>query len=746
MGTYRINGDDGSSYRVDAPDAEQAYAAFQKMGGQQAPIDESAGKIRVKGPDGSSFAFPAGTSGDVISGALRNHYGAGTDSLDDIKAPEGAISHDKSGASYIANRPEIRAQRPEGGDARDTQLTLEALKQRAAGRDLGIGGRAVAPILQGVSFGLGDEAVSAARGATAAAKGGSFADEYGVTKQIQQQELDRERTEHPVRATAGEIAGSLTSGLGAVGSGATAAHFVPEAATGASRLGASLLASAADGGAMGALSGFGAGNGAADSINEGAKGAAWGMGLGAGIPLASKLGGTILAPLVNPVMSKLRPDAYADAKWLQYVRRSGSTPEDLAAALQGAERDGQGGVFTAADAMGPAGQRAMSAVARIPHDERQGLINFLDQRQAGQGRRVANTLAEGFEAPQTAQAVERRMTAARDAASNANYGAVRNDARQVDVVPALNHLDGIIGTQPGQVLAHPNDSIEGVLRTFRERLARVNPDDFQAVQRIRGDMSDAAQSAAQSGYGNRARLIGGAVRQLDAAMENASPGFRAANAEHAAASRSIDAIAEGTNAANRGRAEDTIRWLQTHPAQDRNAFRVGYADPLIEKAQGSAAGVNKARDFTSDAFRQEAPGVARTRSGYETMDRRLGRENTMFETRAQAFGGSRTADNLADSADHAAPAVGILANLLMGHVGGAARSAVHGALARMSGVSPSVAERLVPMLLERSPAAVVGNTARAQRSMLANEGRQNTLARLLTSGAVGIQSQPTEGR
>jgi hypothetical protein len=150
------------------------------------------------------------------------------------------------------------------------------------------------------------------------------------------------------------------------------------------------------------------------------------------------------------------------------------------------------------------------------------------------------------------------MTGARDTAADAEYGAVRNDAAPVDLVGTINHLDGIIGTEAGQVLTPANDSVEAALTPFRQRLARVNPDDFAAVQRIRGDMADQAQAAMQAGHGNRSRIIGGAVRQLDAAMDAASPGFRQANANFRQASQNIDAIGEGRDAAMRGRTEDTI--------------------------------------------------------------------------------------------------------------------------------------------------------------------------------------------
>lgn len=43
------------------------------------------------------------------------------------------------------------------------------------------------------------------------------------------------------------------------------------------------------------------------------------------------------------------------------------------------------------------GERLMSTSARVPHDNRQPLAEALMARQAGQGERLANNLAEGFD-------------------------------------------------------------------------------------------------------------------------------------------------------------------------------------------------------------------------------------------------------------------------------------------------------------------------------------------------------------
>jgi hypothetical protein len=102
--------------------------------------------------------------------------------------------------------------------------------------------------------------------------------------------------------------------------------------------------------------------------------------------------------------------------------------------------------------MGNPGQRMLSSVTRAPGEGRTNAYNQFENRQGGQSRRVASFLSEGFQAPETATQTERRLIQARDDAANAEYGAVRNDAGQVDLVNTINHIDEIIGTQRGAMI------------------------------------------------------------------------------------------------------------------------------------------------------------------------------------------------------------------------------------------------------------------------------------------------------
>src|SRR6516162_9130808 len=85
-----------------------------------------------------------------------------------------------------------------------------------------------------------------------------------------------------------------------------------------------------------------------------------------------------------------------------------------------------------------------------------------------------------------------------------------------------------------------------------------------------------------------AGLFRGVLREIDGAMENTFEGYLAANRNFAQATRNIEAIQAGSDAAMRGRTEDTVPAFQRLTPQSQRAFRAGYVDPFIEQAQGAA--------------------------------------------------------------------------------------------------------------------------------------------------------------
>jgi hypothetical protein len=557
---------------------------------------------------------------------------------------------------------------------------------------------------------------------------------YNYAKAREDQIMGDSRKNTGMLGTAAEILGGGVTGAGLAQGGATAARFLAPEAGLLARTGASAADAAAIGGFTGAMEG----NGLAERGENALKGAAIGGLAGGILPPALALGGAALSPITSFARARINPTGFAQSQVARGVSESGRTPAQIANDIRSAAGEGQG-MFTAADAMGNAGQRLLSSTARGPGQARTDVVGFLDNRQAGQGRRISNALAEGFDSPQTAAQTEARLTAQRTADADTAYSAVRNDAGRVDVMPAIRRIDETLGPAADQMLTTPgnaaaNDGIEAVLLGFRNRLSRTNPDDFASIQRIRGEMSDVAQNAAQNGLGNRARLIRDALGELDGALENASSGFRQANRDFAQASRDIAAVQTGRNAASgRARSSDTIPEFQALGENGQQAFRSGYVDPLIAKVESSAFGANKARPLINDAFADEAAVMA---PGNPLMQRRIGRENTMFQTRNAAMGNSKTAENLADDA-----AMGIdpslIGQVLTGNFGGALRSVIASGHNALTGNTPAVRQAVADILLTRG-----GNVNAAQFQRMIDQTVQRIqqiqqMARSMGRGAAG---------
>lgn len=608
----------------------------------------------------------------------------------------------------------------------------DALKAKGVDTGAGLTRR----LAQGATLNTADEILAGLTTPLEMIKRGTFSprEGYNYAKAREDLILEDARKNTGALGTAVEIGGGIGTGLGAARAGLS---FARGLAPNAGLLGRS-AASAGDSAAFGALAGAGEGNSVGERFNNALLGGVVGGAAGAVAPGAISLLGQAVSPIVSNIRARLNPQGFAQSQVARGIHESGRTPNQLSLDMVQAANEGQGN-YTLADALGNAGQRMLSTTTRAPGRARTDVLEFLDQRQAGQGRRIAGALAEGFDSPQTAAQTRTAMENARSAVADAEYGAARTNAQPVDVSNVLNHLDNQISPYgvPHDV-ASPN-SINSVLTGIRRQLAndRGSANDFNLIQQIRHDVADMAQSALQSGQGNRSRVLRGVVNQLDQSLEASSAGYRQANRNFAQASRNIEQIGEGRTAAMRGRPEDTIPAFQRLAPEGQRAFRTGYADPLIEQAQTSAYGVNKVRPLTNDAFADEAAVMA---PGNAMMQRRLARENTMFQTRHAASGNSKTVENAADDA-----AMGLDPTLIgslvsqvgTGNWGGALRTILGAGQNALTGNTPAVRQAVADILLQRganmSPAAL----QRMVDETVQRIQRVQQMARAVGRGAAG---------
>jgi hypothetical protein len=642
--------------------------------------------ITVQTPDGKTATFPDGTPKEVIRDALRKKFGGGAPAL--TTGPEAVKAWNQQRAQAAG------VDMPKTGTPPARQAEIDAATEVDM-RDPGMLRSALAGATQGATFGFGDEAAAALASMSPNIT-------YDQALANARGELDNARAARPVLTYGAEI------GTGAALGGGLAGAALGTGTTVAGMAGRGALTGAVEGG----LYGFGSGEGGlGNRAQNAAQSAAIGGAVGAAAPVAVAAIRGGANTVANPVMTALNiPSPTKAARAVQtYVNRSGLTPQQLDDALKAAAREGQP-EFMLADALGNPGQRGLAGVARTPGDARRGIVDQLMQRQDGQAGRLARFVDEGLNDPQnvgrTAAQVQDGLVSARGTAANAAYDAARAGAGPVDVRGALDVINARIGPMQGSGVA--GDGIDGALAGFKARLAAPQSalpsgttarelSDFDRVLGVKQDVEDAIGAALRAGRNNEARELGKLKSALDGALEASSDGYRAANDGFATASRAIDQIDAGSAATGpRVRAADTVQAYTGMPADQQSAFRAGYADPLLARIEKDAPGVNKARPLRSEKATAELGAMANDPA---LLGRRIERENTMFETGAQALGGSRTADNLADMAETEALSAPLIANVLSGRWGAAATQAGQGVLNAATGNSEATRALIAKALM-----------------------------------------------
>lgn len=523
---------------------------------------------------------------------------------------------------------------------------------------------------------------------------------------------------------AGQLVGGVGGGVGLARAGLSA---TANAVNAGKSLPAVMAASAKEGAIFGALQGAGSGEGLEGRAASGAQGLANGLALGGLTPAAIAGVSALAKPVIAPVMARLRPDEYAATAIGEGLERSGSSIDDIARALAGARADGQD-VYTVADAMGNAGQRMISTVARNPHNERQAVVDALMSRQMDQGRRVAGALQDASGTILTANQLTQMAQQARAAGARQNYAPVATEVAPIDVSsavalanrgvsPAADTVATSAGAVPTDLAARRwieageaaiRDPIREAIKTARSYLASdtLTVTNVNKAFRAKTNIDDMIADAAANQRGGVVEALTPIRNALDEALARTSPQYAGARDAYAAASRPIETVEAGRNMASpRSRTQDVISSFGAMDTPQQNAARVGYFDPMISRAE-SAAGTmtNSARPFLSDSMRRELPVLAAPGQA-DTLTARLAREARMSETAGAALGGSKTADNLADAAEMAKFDPGVMTSLMRGRPIEAIVAAISKGRNEAKGLPPRVIERIARVMIETDPEA-----------------------------------------
>lgn len=634
--------------------------------------------ITVNLPDGTTLQFPEGTSRDVMRQATQRHIAKA--SAGPTVAAQGQVANAVAPAEIKA----ITDQAITAYNAGDNEGGARLLEQASRlSIDSGIApagtsfdpqtgqmpnlrdanspyiqpstqGRAAAMGLgQGLGFNAMDEAVAGLSAATDGAAEGRF------TLDRAREDQRRLQEQNPWTYGGAQIGGATATALSGLGAARTLGLSAPTTAMGVAGEGAAL------GAAEGALSGFGSGEGVGDRAQKALLYGLIGGGIGGAAPSVvsgvrkgtdAVIGGPLSAigsglrngvsAATGGMVSPAGPNiGRASGAVAGTMRRAGMTPDDVSAALRQAMDEGQP-EFTIADALGTAGQRKLAGVAIATPDARPTIANALLERQAGQSGRVGRFIQEGLGVTDTAAQRTAALTADRKAAADLAYEAARAGAGPVNLNGTLETIDALLRRDPilGET-ALSQGPIGTRLNALRNRMQAGGEQliDFDSVLNMKSDLTSARMS------GRGAPEMFPVERALDSALENSSQGYRVANDGYRTASGMINAVDHGAgNARATVRGADTTAAYLRLPPEQQQPFRTGFADPILARIENQPPGVNSVRALTGDGTVAKLNTMA---SDPALLQRRLGREDTMFGTQQAALGGPQTALNAVDAGD-----------------------------------------------------------------------------------------------
>jgi hypothetical protein len=673
MATFELTGPDGGTYHVDAPDEGAALKAFGAFSG---------GKNAAPAPD---------------------------------KYQQAAID--------------------------------EQAKLKTAGADEGAG--FTRRLAHGATLGADSTIMAGLTTPLEMVKHGTFSPKegYNYAKAREDQIMGDARKNTGMLGDATEMLGGAVTGGGLAKAGVTATRFVaPEAG-----LAARSLASAADAGGIGAVSGFNEGNGIGERLTNAAKGLGTGVAIGGALPVAGAIASGVTAPIFANIKARVNPEGYANSQVARAVSESGQTPQQLGRAVEDANNAGQ--PMTLADALGNPGQRMLSTVTRAPGEGRTQAVRFLNERQAGQGERVADILDEGLGTGNTARQTTDQLTARARTESAPLY------REALDKQPVWNNRMQQFFDDP----ATAQGLKEGVAVQRLESLAtgrKFDPNDYaitnfneagdpmisgvpnmRTINLIKKGWDQMLEKYRDPTTGRLAldekgRALDQVRRAFLQEVDGLNPAYGKARAAYAGPAQVREAVGVGGDAASRGRAADNIARFNALTDQSQQGFRAGYADKRIGKIESTpGVGSNKVQPLTSQKAQQELEALSLhqgpTQPGQAApMQQRLNREQTMFETRAQALGNSKTTENLADDAAMAVDPH-LIGNIISGNWHGAMRNVLNAGHTALTGNTPAVREAVGRMLLDRgvNPAnlqAAIGQTVariRFVQNLSRNVGR-----------------------
>lgn len=576
---------------------------------------------------------------------------------------------------------------------------------------------------QGLTLGWGDEL----SGAMDALLGGNYAE----TRDAERQANSSFKAANPKTAFAAELGGGL---LLPAGGAATAGRVLPS-------LGRMALTGAAIGGGTGLLSGAGASEAEtpegvlADAASTGAVGAGLGAGLGALTrPVVGLIGGVprVLEDLLSPESAASRRAQQGLARLL---------PDDAAATGRTMEalRPGQGSVADVSPVMGD----ALRAAANKAPSVRSAAEEMVTQRGAGAGDRLASDLLS--EAGVPGLDVKEIQTAAGRVVGR---GKLLNRKLYEPLERAYSSLVPSDQTAPVlELLTDPR--VEEIYAKIAGPGGRTGTPGFTQLQSVLHRLQDETSVAYRSGATNRGSEYQSLAESFERAMEEAMPGFKAANRGYATTMHTVRAFDDGAQAMARD-ARDVAAMLErarkSGGEEAVTAFRMGGLDHMATQLRALQTNRDASRAIVTMGPELEAR-LAQLFPDEKSLRRFLARADVerMFARTAGALKGNSTTVQQAEM-------IGSITGTPTGIAGGR-EGMIHQMLqgvdkALFGDLAEQSAEQAGQRLMARGPRlqAVIRELEEARFSLLARQRRTSTFGGIGAPAVAGGQTGLTQDR
>lgn len=630
------------------------------------------------------------------------------------------------------------------------QTTPEPQRQEDRPSMLGSAARGIA---RGVTFGFADELAGVAGGVGNLVAGDGFSAGYERYRDAARRQNQLDDQTNPISAIAGQVAGGVaTLPLNLVGRAAQGAGALAQ-------FGNAALRGATSGAAGGAIAGFGEGEGGlanrvGSAATGGALGGALGGTIGAGANVAAGVAGRVL-----DATGLRNAGRAADRQAIRALNRDGVDLGALAAPAVGHAADDLALVDR-----GGANLRNLTAVAaNTPGEAQQAADRFVQARRGARPDRIAeavdNTLGGGggTRVLDDMDALQGLRSASNELFEQAYQRRVPGTVT-ADLQPLVRDPIGQDALQRGMRIME--------LENMANPATRHTPIDWEAAGLSRGADGELVLDprmqnvrlwhAVKMGYDdivrevmndptkrmtqyeravnmNRAALVGSLRERI--------PVYARALDAWGGPTQTMEAMRMGQGALRLNPDVVSAQVRRIGSSSDMDAARVGLGRAITDETRNPATAVGAARRLTEDRnhLRRLEMLVPDNAQRNALLDA-LRREDAMgqVEQAVSPRAGSQTARLLAGAEDMAVdPPGGMLASLLMGHFGTAARQGVQHVSRLSQGINSNTADQLARVLLSTDQAA---NAATVQRLMRQAQTDQMTAQQRAALAAALMQS------